>query len=149
MFGFYRSPQGLGAGYERPQDVAEETIEAYIRPLVTSPQRARMSSVSCSHSILHTVRVESALQRLQAPTLVVWGTGDIFFDVKWAHWLAKTIPGTRRVEELAGATIFFLRNAAEFNEHVRAHGRRLRFSGEAATRFPRARVTATETRCSP
>ena len=26
-----------------------------------------------------TVRVESKLKDLQAPTLIVWGTGDIFF----------------------------------------------------------------------
>ena len=36
--------------------------------------------------------VEPVLRRLDAPTLIVWGTGDRFFDVGWAHWLAHTLP---------------------------------------------------------
>ena len=42
------------------------------------------------------MRLESRLRRLQVPTLIVWGTGDIYFPVKWSRWLADTIPGTRR-----------------------------------------------------
>ena len=30
-------------------------------------------------------------------------TGDIFFDVKWSHWLEGRIPGARRRVELEGA----------------------------------------------
>ncbi len=47
------------------------------------------------------------LRRLEAPTLVVWGTGDIFFPVKWAYWLRETIPGCRKVIEIEGARLFF------------------------------------------
>ena len=47
------------------------------------------------------------LRKLQAPTLIVWGTDDVYFDVKWSHWLAETIPGTRRRVEFAGARFFF------------------------------------------
>jgi pimeloyl-ACP methyl ester carboxylesterase len=41
------------------------------------------------------------------PTLVVWGTGDEFFDVSWAYWLRDTIPGTTRVVTVDGARLFF------------------------------------------
>jgi pimeloyl-ACP methyl ester carboxylesterase len=59
---------------------------------------------------------------VQAPTLIAWGTDDIFFDVKWAHWLEKAIPGTKRRVELNGARIFFPEERAnEFNKEVRAH----------------------------
>jgi pimeloyl-ACP methyl ester carboxylesterase len=44
---------------------------------------------------------------MYTPTLVVWGTADILFDVKWAEWLKKTIPGTREVVLLEGAKLFF------------------------------------------
>ena len=47
------------------------------------------------------------LGELTVPTLVVWGTGDAFFDVSWAYWLRDTIPGTTRVVTVDGARLFF------------------------------------------
>ncbi|TLZ50180.1 MAG: alpha/beta hydrolase, partial [Gammaproteobacteria bacterium] len=59
---------------------------------------------------------------LQVRTLIVWGTDDIYFPVKWSRWLADTIPGTRRRVELEGARIFFPEErSAEFNRELRAH----------------------------
>jgi pimeloyl-ACP methyl ester carboxylesterase len=70
----------------------------------------------------HTLAVEAHLRQLRAPTLIVWGTDDIYFDVKWSHWLSETIPGTRRRVELDGARIFFPEErAAEFNHELREH----------------------------
>ena len=70
----------------------------------------------------HTVAVEAGLKKLQAPTLIVWGSDDVYFDMRWAHWLARTIPGTRRCVELKGARIFFPEErAAEFNQELRDH----------------------------
>src|SRR6202049_5209900 len=37
----YRSPSALGPAYERPEDVSDEDIEIYLRPLVRSEQRTR------------------------------------------------------------------------------------------------------------
>ena len=57
---------------------------------------------------------------LNAPTLIVWGTDDIYFDVKWSHWLADTIPGTKRRVEFENARIFFPEERAEdFNRELR------------------------------
>jgi AhpD family alkylhydroperoxidase len=47
------------------------------------------------------------LRELTVPTLMVWGTGDAFFDVSWAYWLRDTIPGTTRVVTVDGARLFF------------------------------------------
>ena len=59
---------------------------------------------------------------MQAPTLIVWGTDDVYFDVQWSHWLAETIPGTTRRVELQGARIFFPEERAEvLNRELRAH----------------------------
>ena len=70
----------------------------------------------------HTLAIEARLKTLKAPTLIVWGTDDVYFDVKWSHWLADTIPGTRRRVELEGARIFFPEERwAEFNHELRAH----------------------------
>lgn len=119
----YRSPQALGPAYEHPQRLADETIEAYLRPLVSTEQRTRdMQRFLAAFDCRHTVAVEAQLRKLQAPTLIVWGTDDIYFDVKWSHWLAETIPGTRRRVELRGARIFFPEErAAELNRELRNH----------------------------
>jgi pimeloyl-ACP methyl ester carboxylesterase len=119
----YRSAQALGPAYEHPERVTDETIETYLRPLVRSDRRTRdfqrfLAAFDCQH----TVAVEAQLRQLHAPTLIVWGTDDIYFDVKWSRWLAETIPGTRRRVELQGARIFFPEErAAEFNAELRAH----------------------------
>jgi pimeloyl-ACP methyl ester carboxylesterase len=57
---------------------------------------------------------------LKAPTLIVWGTDDIYFDVKWSYWLADAIPGTQRRVEFKGARIFFPEERPEeFNRELR------------------------------
>jgi len=47
------------------------------------------------------------LRKLQAPTLIVWGTCDPFFPVKWAYWLRGALPNAKEVVELEGARLFF------------------------------------------
>ena len=70
----------------------------------------------------HTVNIEPRLRQLRAPTLIVWGMDDIYFPVKWAHWLAETIPGAKPPVELEGARIFFPEERAEaFNQLLREH----------------------------
>jgi pimeloyl-ACP methyl ester carboxylesterase len=47
---------------------------------------------------------------------------SIDFPVKWAHWLADTIPGAKPPVELKGARIFFPEEHAEvFNKLLRDH----------------------------
>ncbi len=66
--------------------------------------------------------IEPQLKKLNAPTLIVWGNDDIYFDVKWSHWLAKTIPGTKKRVEYPGARLFFPEERwQQFNQELRAH----------------------------
>jgi pimeloyl-ACP methyl ester carboxylesterase len=119
----YRSAGALGPAYENPEQVSDETIEFYLRPHVASPQRTHdlerfLAAFDCSH----TVAVEAQLKKLQAPTLIVWGTDDVYFDVKWSSWLAETIPGTRRRTEFDGARLFFPEERWHaFNLELREH----------------------------
>jgi pimeloyl-ACP methyl ester carboxylesterase len=119
----YRSAGALGPAYEHPERVTDETIETYLRPFLRSDRRLRdLERFLAAFDCAHTVAVEGKLRQLNAPTLIVWGTGDIYFDVEWSGWLADTIPGTRRRVELEGARIFFPEErAVEFNELLRAH----------------------------
>jgi pimeloyl-ACP methyl ester carboxylesterase len=123
--GFARSAQGFGLWYERPQNVADETFETYLRPLVSSSPRVHdLERFFAAWDNTQTVRIEQKLRTLNAPTLIVWATDDIFFDVKWSHWLARTIPGTRRRVELAGARLLFPEERPkDFNDELRAHWR--------------------------
>jgi pimeloyl-ACP methyl ester carboxylesterase len=119
----YRSPGALGPAYEHPERVSDEEIEIYLRPLVRSEQRTRdLQRFVVAFDNKHTVAIEPKLRELQAPTLIVWGTDDIYFPVEWAHWLAGTIPGAKQPVELAGARIFFPEERAEvFNQLLREH----------------------------
>ena len=93
----YRSPQALGPAYEHPERVTDETIDFYLKPHLRTAQRTRdLERFLAAFDPSHTVAVEAQLKKLRVPTLIVWGTSDIYFDVKWADWLAATIPGTRR-----------------------------------------------------
>jgi len=70
----------------------------------------------------HTLAIEDGLKALKAPTLIVWGTDDVYFDVKWSHWLASSIPRTRRRVEFQGARLFFPEERwQELNQELREH----------------------------
>src|SRR5439155_4938105 len=104
----YRSPKALGPAYEHPERLSDDSIEKYLRPLVRTEQRTRdLQRFLAAFDNKHTLAIEARLKTLQAPTLIVWGTVDVYFDVKWSHWLADNIPGTWRRVELLVARYFF------------------------------------------
>ena len=119
----YRSPQALGPAYEHPERVSDETIETYLRPFLRSEQRTRdLQRFLAAFDPRHTLAIEERLKALESPTLIVWGTDDVYFDVKWSHWLAEHIPGTRHRVEFQGARIFFPEERwQEFNQQLREH----------------------------
>ena len=119
----YRSPNALGPAYEDPGQLSDEDIEAYLQPFVRTEQRTRdLQRFLVAFDNKHTLAVEDRLKTLKAPTLIVWGTDDVCFDVKWSHWLAQNIPGTRRRVEFRNARIFFPEERwREFNKELREH----------------------------
>jgi pimeloyl-ACP methyl ester carboxylesterase len=119
----YRSPRALGPAYEHPERVTDGSIEAYLRPLVRSERRTRdLERFLGAFDNKHTLAIEARLKNFKAPTLIVWGTDDVYFDVKWSHWLADNIPGTLRRVEFKGARIFFPEERwDEFNKELRQH----------------------------
>jgi len=121
----YRSQQALGPAYERPDLVSDDAIEKYLRPLVHNEKRTcDFERFLAAFDNQHTLDVERQLNALMAPTLIVWGTDDVYFPVKWSHWLAENIPGTRRRVEFKDARIFFPEERWEdFNKELREHWR--------------------------
>src|SRR5580700_5906912 len=119
----YRSPQALGPAYEHPEQLSDDSIETYLRPFVRSEQRTLdLQRFLAAFDNKHTLAIEDRLKTLKSPTLIVWGTDDVYFDVKWSRWLADNIPGVRRRVEFKGARIFFPEERwEEFNRELRAH----------------------------
>ncbi len=122
-------------GYEHPERLSADTLRGYVEPLFASPERTKdlerfILAIDC-HS---NVAAEPQLRRLTAPTLVVWGTGDIFFGIEWAHWLRDTIAGADRVIELPDAKLFFPEERPEeLAEALREHWHRAEGARTAAS----------------
>ncbi|APV52301.1 hypothetical protein BWI17_05060 [Betaproteobacteria bacterium GR16-43] len=94
--------------YADSRVLTDDVYRAYIEPLAaTAETRANFHRYWTSFDNAQTVPIESKLRELKVPTLVVWALDDVFFDVKWAHWLGRTIPGTVKVVEVPGGKLFF------------------------------------------
>jgi pimeloyl-ACP methyl ester carboxylesterase len=115
----YRSPQALGPAYEDPQSMSDEDIDTYLRPLVRSSERTEdLHRFLAAFDNSHTTRVRDQLRALPAPAMIVWGTDDVYFPVKWAYWLAGALPSARMPVELEGARIFFPEERARQFNHI-------------------------------
>jgi pimeloyl-ACP methyl ester carboxylesterase len=98
----------FGSAYEHVDRIDRDVIRSYLEPCFGTMERARQFErllISLDAADLHAVTPQ--LRELTVPTLVVWGTGDTFFDVSWAYWLRDTIPGATRVVTVDGARLFF------------------------------------------
>jgi pimeloyl-ACP methyl ester carboxylesterase len=98
----------FASGYEHLDRIDRDVIRSYLEPCFGTLERARQFErllVCMDAGDLQAVTPQ--LRELTVPTLVVWGTGDAFFDVSWAYWLRDTIPGTTRVVTVDGARLFF------------------------------------------
>lgn len=116
-----KSEVGMGIGYERPRDVPDEIVVANLGPLVASAERGvQFERYVTSLDAADLLAVEDQLRAFSAPVLIVWGTGDRFFELDWAYWLRDLFPGTKNVVELDGAMLFFPdERANEFGRELR------------------------------
>jgi pimeloyl-ACP methyl ester carboxylesterase len=98
----------FGTGYEHLDQVDPDVIRSYLEPCFGTLERARQfERLLASLDAGDLVAVTPLLEELTVPTLVVWGTGDAFFEVSWAYWLRDTIPGITRVVTVEDARLFF------------------------------------------
>jgi pimeloyl-ACP methyl ester carboxylesterase len=96
----------LGTSYEHPEVVGDEVFRAYLTPVLGTPARAReFERLLLALDAAELVAIEDKLRALTTSTLIVWGTGDPLFDVKWAYWLRDTIPGADTVVEVPGGNL--------------------------------------------
>lgn len=95
-----------------------------------TPTRARCSPCVCATSSRSSNpppdasarAVEPQLRQLNARALIVWGTDDIYFPVKWAYWLSGMLPRASDPVELDSARLFFPEERADtLNALLREH----------------------------
>ena len=113
----------FGAGYEDPEYPPDDVVEAFLYPVLGTIEAGRtFERLLGSLQAKDLLDAEPRLRELRVPTLVVWGTDDAFFELKWAHWLVDTIPGATGVVEIQGGRLFFPdERGPELVPHVRAH----------------------------
>jgi pimeloyl-ACP methyl ester carboxylesterase len=129
---------GFGAGYEDPSVLSDELVRAFVEPVFGTLDRGRQfERLLVSLEARDLVAVETGLKALTVPTLIVWGTDDAFFDLKWAYWLRDTIPGVTEVVEVPGARLFFPDERPDsLAEPLRRFWSRVGDSQQAAERTP-------------
>lgn len=94
--------------YENPEALPEEVVRSFVYPTLGTRERARrFQQWLLSLDAADLLAIEPSLRRLDVPTLIVWGTDDRFFDLKWAYWLAATLPNVTGVVEIPGGRLFF------------------------------------------
>ncbi len=113
----------LGAGYEHPEQLSDEVLAAFARPVGATLDAARQFE-----RLLTSVRgeeldaIEPLLKEFRVPTLLVWGTGDPNFGVEWAYRFRDAVPGVTEVVEVPGAKLFFPDERPEdLVPHLRRH----------------------------
>jgi pimeloyl-ACP methyl ester carboxylesterase len=98
----------LGGGYQDATRLPDDFVRACVEPLFGTAQAARQfQRLMTSLHARDLLAAEPALARLEVPTLLVWGTADAAFPLKWAYWLRDTIPGATDVVEIDGGRLFF------------------------------------------
>lgn len=98
---------GTGEGkavYDRSV-LTNDLVDGYIAAnLATAHKRAKTRRFLATQldpaNQAHTHHLADALHKIEVPTLILWGEGDVHFPPVWARRLAADIPGTTRVETL-------------------------------------------------
>jgi haloalkane dehalogenase len=104
-----RSPQGMGGlAFTNPENLADETVETYFRPLIETPlKKSQVNEYAVSMGTNSLVAIRENILQWKGPARMVWGLKDVLFGVKWAEWLDRALPGSRGIRRVEGANLFF------------------------------------------
>jgi len=111
------------AVYRDPSSFADESIEYYVAPLVSSPlRRAQYHAYHIALEPNPLAGIEAALERSAVPVRIVWGASDDIFSQADADYLDHTFPRSLGVRRVPGAKLFF---PEEFPDVVAEEAERL------------------------
>ena len=111
---------GLASSFEHPETIPDDVLLSFFAPFADPARAAAVQGYVAGMDNAVTVAIRDDLAKLTVPAQMVWGTGDEFFDLSWAQWLADTIPGAQRIVEVDGAKLFFpMERPDELNRPLR------------------------------
>lgn len=111
------------AVFRDPSRFADETIEYYAAPLVSSPlRRAQYHAFHIAFEPNPLAGIEPELKRSKVPVRMVWGASDDIFPQADAHYLDHTFPRSQGIRLVPGAKLFF---PEEFPEIIAEEAHRL------------------------
>ncbi|KRD75921.1 alpha/beta hydrolase [Lysobacter sp. Root983] len=111
------------AVFADPSGFADETIEYYVTPLVSTPlRRAQYHAFHLALTPNPLAGIEAQLKRSQVPVRIVWGAADDIFDQGDAEYLDRTFPNSQGIRRVPRAKLFF---QEEFPEVIAEEARRL------------------------
>ncbi|MEQ8178356.1 MAG: alpha/beta hydrolase [Amphiplicatus sp.] len=118
-----QTDEGLGIVYTDPAILTPEVVDAYLRPLVSTPKRRfQCQQYGIAFEPNPLPAIERKLRSSDIPARIVWGTADFLFAPEWAEWLDKALPKSQGVRYLEGAKLFF---PEEFPDIIAEEARRL------------------------
>jgi len=104
-----RSRKGLGGiAYTYPDQLRDETIDYYLDPLVSTPERKALTNAYAIGLDPNPLSgIEPTLKRSKVPVRIVWGSGDDIFSQASPEYLDRTFANSRGIRRVAGARLFF------------------------------------------
>lgn len=86
--------RGLTAGYRHPGRLPHEVADAYYSPVFGTPESSRaFARLAAAISSADLAAVRPQLAQLKVPTLIGWGTGDLFFPPQVGAPPSRSDPG--------------------------------------------------------
>jgi pimeloyl-ACP methyl ester carboxylesterase len=111
------------AVFRDPSRFADETIEYYVTPLVsTALRREQYHAYHVALEPNPLAGVEASLKRSSVPVRIVWGAADDIFLQEDADYLDRTFPNSRGIRRVPEAKLFF---QEEFPDVIAEEAQRL------------------------
>jgi pimeloyl-ACP methyl ester carboxylesterase len=111
------------AVYHDPSRFADETIEYYVTPLVSSPlHRTQYEAFHIALEPNPLAGIEGSLKRSTVPVRIVWGASDDIFSQADAEYLDRTFSKSRGIRRVPEGKLFF---QEEFPEIIAEEALRL------------------------
>jgi pimeloyl-ACP methyl ester carboxylesterase len=96
------------AVFIEPSHFADETIDCYFAPLVSSPlRRAQYEAFHVALAPNPLAGIEASLKRSRIPVRIVWGSADDIFSQADADYLDHLFPRSEGIRRVPGAKLFF------------------------------------------
>ena len=84
----------MATGFEHPDELPDELVTGFLGCYARSEAHAAaVQAYVAGMDNGVTVAIRDDLARFRSPTLIVWGTGDDFFDVSWSRLAGRHHPG--------------------------------------------------------